>query len=53
MEKVWFLAPMECSPNGKGIMTPVEHTPMVYSLNEKYIVLWKIFFRTGNRHGKK
>ena len=26
-------------PNGKGIMAPIEDTPMVYSLNAKYMVL--------------
>ena len=41
-EKAWFFAPIEYSANGKNIMTPMEHTPMVYSLNEKGMVLLKV-----------
>ena len=41
---VQFMAPMEYSPNGKGIMTPMEYTPMVYSPSGKGIALWKIVF---------
>ena len=29
LEKAWFMAPMEYSPNGKGIMVPTEFSPMV------------------------
>ena len=39
MEETWFLATMEYSPNGKGIMAPTECTPMVYNYNEKSMVL--------------
>ena len=39
--------------HGKIIMAPMEHTPMVYSFNEKGIVLWEILFRSGNGHGKR
>ena len=53
MEKEWFLAPMEYSPNKKSIMARMEHTPMVYSLIEKGMVLWKILFRSGNGYGKR
>ena len=53
MEKAWFMAPMEYSPNGKGIMAPVEYTPMVCSPNGKVMFLWKIIFRRGNGHGKR
>ena len=35
MEKAWFMAPMEFSPNGKGIAAPMEYTLMVYSPNGK------------------
>ena len=48
-----ILAQMEYSPNGKSIMAPMEHTPMVYSLNEKGMVLWKILSRSGDGHGKR
>ena len=41
MEKAWFMAPMEYSPNRKGITAPMEHTLMVYSPNGKGIVLLK------------
>ena len=44
MEKVWFMAPMEYSPNGKDIMAPMDDSPMVYSRNGKAMVLWKIVF---------
>ena len=53
MEKASFLAPVEYSPNGKGIMAPVEYTPFVYSSSGKGTVLWKIHFRSGNGHGKR
>ena len=39
MEKTWFMAPMEYSPNRKGITTTMEYTPMVYSPNRKGTVL--------------
>ena len=44
MEKAWIMARMEYSPNGKGIMAPMEYIPMVYRPNEKSLVLWKIVF---------
>ena len=39
LEKAWFMAAMGYSPNGKGIMGPMEYTPMAYSLNGKDMVL--------------
>ena len=45
--------PMEYSPNGKGIMTPMEYTPMVSSTKVKGTVLWKIVFWSDNHHGKR
>ena len=39
MEKTWFMAPMDYSPNGKGIMVPMDYNPMVYNPNEKDKVL--------------
>ena len=53
MEKTWFMAPMEYSPMEKDIMAQMEYTLMVYSPNGKGMVLWKIVFRSGNRHGKR
>ena len=53
MEKAWFMAPVECNFNGKGIMVPMEYISMVYSLNGKGMDLWKIVFRSGNRRGKR
>ena len=44
MEKVWFMASVEYSPNGKDIMAPMDDSPMVYSRNGKAMVLWKIVF---------
>ena len=35
LEKVWSMALMEYSSNGKGIMAPMEFSPMVYSSNGK------------------
>ena len=35
MEKAWFMAPVECNFNGKGILVPIEYIIMVYSLNGK------------------
>ena len=37
--------------NGKGIMAPIEYTPLVYSPNGKGMVLSRILFRSG--HGKR
>ena len=37
------IAPMECNPNGKGTMAPVEYHPIVSSPNGKSMVL-RIFF---------
>ena len=42
MEKTWFMAPMEYNPNGKGIAAPKKYVLMVYSPNEKGMVLRKI-----------
>ena len=39
MEKAWFMAQMEYSPNGKGIIAPREYNLVVYSLNGKVMVL--------------
>ena len=39
MKKAWFMAPVEKSTNGKGIMAPIEYTPMVHRPNEKGMVL--------------
>ena len=43
---------MVCGPNGKSL-TPIEYALMVYSPNGKGMVLQKIVFRSGNRHGKR
>ena len=53
MEKAWFMASMEYSPNGGGIIAPMEYTPIVYSPNGKDMLLWKILFWSGNDHGKR
>ena len=53
VEKAWFLGPVDYSPNGKSIMAPMEHTSMVYSFNEKGMVLWNVLFWSGNGHGKR
>ena len=50
---LWFMAPMEHSPNGKGIMAPMEYSPMIYSPSGKIMFLWKILFQRGNGHGKR
>ena len=39
MEKAWFMAQMEYSPNGKDIMTPMEYITKVNSPNGKSMVL--------------
>ena len=44
MGKASFMALKEYSPNGKGIMAPLEYTFMLYRPNGKGIVLWKILF---------
>ena len=44
---------MEYSPSEKGIMGPIEYILKVYGPNGKGIILWKIVFRSGNRHGKR
>ena len=36
--KAWFMAPMEYSPNGRGIMDPMEYPLVVYSPNVKVMV---------------
>ena len=51
MEKAWFMAPTEYSPNGKGIMVPKKY--ILYSSNGKAMVLRKIVFKSGNRHGER
>ena len=53
MEKAWFIAPMEYSPNGKDIMVPMEYTLTVYSPNGKSMVLWKTVLPSSNRQGKR
>ena len=45
--KGMIFGPVEYSSSGKSIMAPMEYSPMVYSLNEKGMVLWKILFRSG------
>ena len=40
-------------PSGKDIMAPIEYTLMVYILNGKSMLPWKIVFRSGNYHGKR
>ena len=41
--KDMIMAPVEKSPNGKGIMAT---TPLIYSPNGKGMVLWKILYRS-------
>ena len=53
VEKTWFLASVEYSPNGKSIMAPMKYTPMVCSPSGKSMVLRKILFRSGNGPGKR
>ena len=53
MEKAWFIAPMESSPNGKDIMGLLEYTPKVDSPSGEMYVLWKILFQSGHGHGKR
>ena len=38
MEKAWFMAPMEYSPNEKDIIAPMEYIPKFNSANEKGMV---------------
>ena len=52
MEKAWSMTLMEHNPNRKDILAPTEYTLMVYIPNGNDMVLLKIAFRTGNRHGK-
>ena len=52
IEKAWFLALMEYSPNGKRIMALMEYILMVYSSNGKGMALYNILFWSGNGHGK-
>ena len=42
-------------PKGKDIMPSMKrrYTIMVYSPNEREMVLWKVAFRSGNCHGKR
>ena len=44
MEKVLFLAPLEYSHNGKGIMVPMKYIFMAYSPKGKDMVFYKRFF---------
>ena len=37
--KAMILASVEYSPNGKDIIVPMEHTPVVYSPNGKGMIL--------------
>ena len=53
MDKAWFMAPMEYSPNGKYVMAPMEYIPKFNSPNGKGMVLWTIIFRSGNGHVKR
>ena len=53
MAKAWFKASMECSPSGKGIIVPMEYTPIVYNPYGKGMVLWKILLQMANDHGKR
>ena len=39
LEKLRFITPMKYSSNEKGIMAPMECTPMAYSTNAKDMVL--------------
>ena len=39
MEKAWFVAPTGYNPNGKGKMSPMGYTPMVYSPKVNDMVL--------------
>ena len=52
MKKAWFMAPIEYSSNGKD-MVPMKYNLLVYSPNGKGMVLWKVVFGRGNRHGKR
>ena len=44
MENVWFKSPMEYSPDGKGIIVPMEYTHMVYNPNGKAWFYERLFF---------
>ena len=39
MEKAWFVVPVEYNPNGKGKMSPMGYTLMVYSPKVNDMVL--------------
>ena len=39
MEKAWFMAPMDYTLNGKGIMAPKDYTLILYSPIKKGMVL--------------
>ena len=42
------------SPNGEGMVeTPTEYTLIVYSPNEKGMMLWNIVSWGGNHYGKR
>ena len=38
---------------GKGIMSLMEYTLIIYILNGKGMALWNIVFSSGNHHGKR
>ena len=44
---------MVYGPNGECIMAPMEYTLKVYSPKGKGMLLRKIVFQSGNRHGKR
>ena len=46
------MLPMEYNPYGKGIMAPMKYILIIYSPNWKIMVLWKLVFEIGNRHGE-
>ena len=43
IEKTWFMDPVEYSPNGRGIMVPMEYNLMVYSPYGKSIFYGRLF----------
>ena len=53
MEKAWFMVPIEYNHNGKNIMVPMKYILIIYSLDWKGMVLWKIVFEIGNLHGER
>ena len=47
------MVPMEYNHNGKYIMAPMKYILIIYSPDWKDMVLWKIVFEIGNRHGER